>query len=260
MDHICKQTVNSRISGQSGYSLFELVIVIVIISILATVTLKSLKSSVEVARVSETKAELDRLATAIAGDPKLVTAGVRTSFGYVGDVGALPPNLEALISNPGGYATWDGPYLRDEFYNSTSASAYSFTIDAWGAPYSYTGSVTINSSGGGSNITRAIANSGAELLSNNLHLTITDSDGSPPGNSYKDSVRVIVTYPDGSGSYSTPVSFPASDGSVQVDSLPIGSHLVQLVYLPTNDTIVHRATINPGQDYYAEIRYFEDVW
>ncbi len=240
--------------------MFELLIVIVIVSILASVTLKSLKSSVEIARVSETKAELNKLAFAIAGDPELVTAGVRTDYGYVGDVGSLPPNLDALITNPGGYTTWDGPYLRDEFFNSTSSSAYAFKIDAWGAPYDYSGSVTINSTGSGSSITRRVANSSSDLLSNDIHLTITDKNGSPPGNSFKDSMRVVVTFPDGTGSYSSPVSYPSADGSVLVNSLPIGSHLVQLIYLPTNDTIVHRATLNAGQDYYAEIRYFEDVW
>ena len=259
MDYIRHRPGTAGLISQEGYSLFELLIVIVVIGIISTVTLKSLGSSVEVARVSETTAELDQIAYAIAGDPALVTGGGRTDFGYVGDVGSLPPNLDAQISNPGGYATWDGPYLRDEFYNTTTSSAYAFKTDAWSAAYNYSG-LTITSTGSGSSLTRRVANHSDDLLYNSVNLTITDNNGSPPGTTYRDSLRVVLSCPDGTGSIINRVKYPAADGSLTIDSIPIGSHNIAMIYLPTNDTILHRALINPGQAYFAELRYYEDVW
>ena len=66
------------------------------------------------ARTETTIARMDMLARAIAGDPNLISGGVRSDFGYVGDVGALPSNLDQLVTNPG-YSTWGGPYVRDEY-------------------------------------------------------------------------------------------------------------------------------------------------
>ncbi|MEA1981185.1 MAG: prepilin-type N-terminal cleavage/methylation domain-containing protein, partial [candidate division Zixibacteria bacterium] len=91
------------LNNKKGYSLFEMIIVILIISVLTTITLKSLKTSSDINRVEETKEELLQLAYSIAGNPNLVSSGKRTDFGYIGDIGALPVNLDALVQNPGGY-------------------------------------------------------------------------------------------------------------------------------------------------------------
>jgi len=133
----------ARRRSQKGYTLIEMVLVLVIIATIATVGLKSLTAVHQTSRFEETRQELDRLAAAIVGDPSFVSGGSRTDFGYVGDVGSLPPNLDALVTNPGGYATWDGPYLGDDF--STDGSSSTFKIDAWGAAYSYSGGVTVAS-------------------------------------------------------------------------------------------------------------------
>ncbi|MCK4371866.1 MAG: prepilin-type N-terminal cleavage/methylation domain-containing protein, partial [candidate division Zixibacteria bacterium] len=108
--------MTARLTSETGYSLIELIIVIVIVAIIASVAVKSLKGTNEVVRTEETKAELEQLAYAVAGNPAVLSGGARTDYGYVGDVGALPPNLDALVTNPGGYGTWDGPYVRDDFY------------------------------------------------------------------------------------------------------------------------------------------------
>ena len=92
----------------AGYTLIELVIVIIILGIITTVAMRSIKDTNQTARIEETKKELEQLAIAIAGNPDLISGGQRTDFGYVGDIGALPPNLDALVQNPGGYTTWKG--------------------------------------------------------------------------------------------------------------------------------------------------------
>ena len=247
-----------KIRSQAGYSLIELVLVLVIIGIIASIAFRSLGTVTETARVEETRSEMERLADAITGDPNSVSGGHRIDYGYLGDVGALPPNLDALVANPGGYATWNGPYIRDRF-SSGGADTY-YKVDAWGAPYAYSGGLTITSNGGGSSLTRRLANSNAELLSNNVRGVILDIDGTPPGPLERDSVIVRLYHPDGTGGLRTRVINPGSDGFYQLDSVPVGSHELQVIYEPTDDTLTRRIDINPGADFYSEIHFYGNIW
>ncbi len=245
--------------NQRGYSLFELIIVIIIVGILATITMRSLRGANETARVEETREELDQLAAAIAGDPALVSGGSRTDFGYIGDVGALPASLDALVQNPG-YATWKGPYLRDDFVAASGATNTEFKRDAWGSPYTYTGGLTIGSAGGGSPLTRRIGNSLGDLLDNSVGVVITDLNRIPPGSTYRDSVQTLLTIPDGSGGYRMLIRSPGADGLVMFDSIPIGNHQLQLVYLPDNDTLQRQVAVEPGHDTHLSWQYPRSVW
>lgn len=243
--------------SQQGYTLIELVLVLLIIGILASVGLKSLSAINQTSRVEETRQELDLLASAIAGDPSLVAGGARSDYGYVGDVGALPPNLDALISNPGGYASWDGPYLGDKFSIDGSSSAFKF--DAWGVAYSYSGA-TISSTGNGFLMTRQLAHSVDDLLYNKFSAVVTDLDRTPPGAGYKDSVRLILTVPNGVGGYANITRIPRADGYLSIDSVPIGLHLLRTIHMPTSDTLIRIITINPGQATHCDIALAEDLW
>ncbi len=243
---------------QNGYTLIEMVLVLVIIGIIATVGLNSLTAVNRTARFEETRTEMDRLADAIVGDPSMVSGGARCDFGYVGDVGSLPPNLDALVSNPGGYATWKGPYIGDEF--SPDGSSSSFKFDAWGRAYTYSGGTTITSNGGAGSLTRDLAVGLDDLLYNDVTVVVYDLDRTPPGATYRDSVRVVLSYPNGTGSVTTASVNPRSDGSVFFDSIPIGLHLLRVVYLPTSDTLRRRILVNVGQDSYAEISLADTLW
>ncbi|MFQ6007620.1 MAG: prepilin-type N-terminal cleavage/methylation domain-containing protein [Candidatus Zixiibacteriota bacterium] len=242
-----------------GYSLFELILVIIILGIITSVAIRSLRTAHNTARVERTKKELDQLAWAIAGNPKLVSGGIRTDFGYVGDVGAMPPNLDALVSNPG-YSTWDGPYIRDDFYPYDTSSETEFKIDAWGTTYSYSGGATISSTGSGSTITRKIANSLDDLLRNTVSAVVTDLDNTPPGTTYRDSVKILLTYPDGVGSMTTLARYPGADGFVSFDSIPIGNHQLQVVYTPNSDTLTRVVSVEPGDGSYTTVSLSENLW
>jgi prepilin-type N-terminal cleavage/methylation domain-containing protein len=246
------------VRSNTGYSLVELILVLIIIGIITSVAVRSLRTTHDTARVEQTKQELDQLAWAIAGNPELASGGLRSDFGYLGDVGALPPNLDALVSNPG-YATWDGPYIRDDFYPS-SGSETEFKCDAWGTAYTYSGGTTISSTGGGSTITREIASSVDDLLRNTVSAVVVDLDNTPPGSTYKDSVRILLSYPNGGGSITTKTKYPGSDGFVRFDSIPIGNHQMQVVYIPSGDTLTRVVSIEPGQDSYTTVSLPEDIW
>jgi prepilin-type N-terminal cleavage/methylation domain-containing protein len=247
----------ARLRSQIGYSLIELVLVLVILGILAGLGMQSLTASHRTRRIEETRQELERLAFAIAGNPELVSSTSRIDFGYVGDVGSLPPDLEALALNPG-YATWNGPYVGDPFTGGGTDSEYRY--DAWGVAYNYSGGVTINSVGGPTVITRRVAGSAAELLQNRVAVVVVDLDWTPPGATFADSTLLLLTYPDGGGGIRTDQKYGSDDGYVEFDLIPVGSHLLQLVYLPTNDTLQSRVVVHPGATAYTELQMPEDLW
>ncbi len=243
-------------SKQDGYTLIEMVIVVVVIGILAAVAFKSMDRTLDVSRTEETMQEMEQLAWAIAGNPGLISGGTRTDYGYVGDVGTLPPNWDALITNPG-YATWNGPYIKDEF---SAGADFEFKLDAWGRQYSAPTGNTFSSTGGPATLTRKIANSVAALLSNNVTLSITDLDFTPPDSVYRDSVKILLTYPDGAGATTTVTGYPGTDGLVRFNSVPIGIHTLRMIYIPANDTIRREIAVNPGRDFYADLQHFGNVW
>lgn len=229
------------ITKNRGFSLIELIVVIVVLGILAAVAMQSMTASVEDIRRIETEKELDMLADAIVGDASLYSGGARSDFGYVGDVGSFPPNLRALYHNPGGYSTWQGPYLPAGFVEDTAG----FRLDAWGAPYQYTGGVVIASSGGGSSITKKIANDASDYLSNTLNGSVTDVNDSAPGTLYMDSVDIAMSIPDGIGGTTTRITAPDSAGNFTLSALPVGTHAVSAIYRPAADTLLRYVTILP---------------
>ena len=247
-----------RLNSQNGYSLVELVVVLIIVGVLTGVALSSLTRVNDTARYEETKSELDRLKQAIAGDPGLVSGGSRTDYGYVGDVGSLPPNLVALVTNPGGYATWDGPYLGDDF--STDGSSTEYLNDAWGRAYTYASGVTIASSGGPTTVTRELGNSVSSLIYNPVSAVITDIDNSPPGPDYKDSLSATLIYPNGAGALASASVNPQADGYVQFDSIPMGLHQLRVVYAPADDTLYRRINVDPGRGHHAELVFSVNYW
>lgn len=222
---------------QKGFTLVELVLIILLVGVIASVAIRKMTTSVNTAQYEHTKKELDQLSSAIVGNPHVYENGNRVDFGYVGDVGALPPNLDALVQNPG-LSTWDGPYMT----NGTADDDYK--KDAWNVPYSLTGT-SIRSTGSGSNIDKNFAPSAASLLSNSLEGYIIDASGLPPGIIYNDSVMIRLTYPNGTGGYNNIGVHPDKSGSFTITSIPIGVHTLSVIYLPGSDTLSYQVSINP---------------
>ena len=240
----------------AGFTLIEVILVIVIIGILVSVAVQNGRQFFETAKVEQTKQELDGLAFAIAGNPELENNGVRSDLGYVGDVGSIPPNLDALYANPGGYATWNGPYISNRF----TQVADDYKKDAWATNYIYSGGATITSTGSGSNIIRRVAPSIADLLYNDISGNLLDRNGTPPGSIYKDSLTVRLTVPNGSGSTTTRSTTTDAGGYFTFDSVPIGNHSLRIVYQPTSDTLNRFVSVTPNSSVHSEHRLAANVW
>ncbi len=237
----------------SGFTLIELVIVILILGIIATVAMREMGPSIETAKCEQTKAELDQLAWAIAGNPSLYSSNSRSDFGYVGDVGSLPPSLDALVQNPGGYATWDGPYV------DRGMSGDDFKRDAWQALYMYTGTV-IRSTGSGGDIEKIIVRDRSLLLSNTISGIFRNADGTPPGNDYRDSILVQLVYPDGSGSMTIASINPTPVGNFSFAGIPVGNHALRMIYLPDSDTMSYSVAVLPGKTAVLNLVSPADLW
>ncbi|MFQ5452928.1 MAG: prepilin-type N-terminal cleavage/methylation domain-containing protein [Candidatus Zixiibacteriota bacterium] len=229
------------LKDNNGFSLIELTIVIIIIGIMLSLAIKSMTALIKDTRQIKTERELEMLTYAIVGDPSLTSAGARSDFGYVGDVGAFPSNLDALAQNPGGYATWDGPYIEKGFTQDVDG----FKTDEWGKAYNYSGGITITSTGSGSTITKKIADATSDYLLNTFNGTIQDINDSLPGSIYKDSINIKITIPDGSGSSITKIYNPDSIGVFTLDSLPAGQHPLRIIYVPNVDTLFSYLNILP---------------
>ena len=247
--------MKKQIQNNKGFTLIEVVMAIVIAGIIGTIALRSTVTITETGRVEITKAELRDIGFAIVGNPTLENNGIRTDYGYVGDVGSLPPNLDALISNPGGYATWNGPYMKNRFGQISN----DYSLDAWGAAYTFS-DVNITSTGSGSNIVYKIGSTINDLLINQINGNIFDANGTPPGSLYQDSISIQLTIPNGIGGYLTKGIVPDFGGYFSFDSIPIGNHDLNIIYLPTSDTLKRFVSVIPNSSGYGEYLLSGNYW
>ena len=104
------------IRDERAFALIGILALLVVLAVAASIAIQSLEPALDETKRVETDAEMDQIAQAVAGEYRLAGSLSGSEFGYVGDVGALPTSLASLTSNPGGYSTWNGPYIRDNFH------------------------------------------------------------------------------------------------------------------------------------------------
>jgi general secretion pathway protein G len=101
----------------AGFTLVELLVVMVILGMLASLVLPNFFGAAAKARVKTAKVQMSSLSA--------------TLDAFALDVGRYPTDqegLEALVTQPAGLKTWDGPYLKKDVPK-----------DPWGNDYEYHG-------------------------------------------------------------------------------------------------------------------------
>lgn len=150
-----------------GFSLIEVMVAVAVVSILAGLMIPAAWRWWEIQEVETTKERMNALKIAMTGDRSLIQNGIRTSYGFVGDVGELPfgnatthGGLKYLIANPAPtYPNWNGPYLSG--YDPAT-----YSVDAWGRRFIYT--LSSNQEGyGNRHLSGEIRSAGADGIPGN---------------------------------------------------------------------------------------------
>jgi len=241
-----------RIHNARGFTMVELVVIIVVIGIIMAIVSSRMIGKIENARYETAMAEMEQLARAVAGNPGLYTEGARPDFGYIGDIGVAPDSIGDLVANYHGSVLWNGPYLD-------ANSMGNYNLDPWGAPYIMNDSA-IMSIGSGDTITRQLAPSRIDLFGNNLRGFIKDANGDLPGEMFRDSLVMILSYPDGAGAIQYVQINPDRKGMFEFNNIPIGNHKLMAIYTPDSDTSEYLISLNPGNDIELNLTFPADLW
>ncbi len=126
----------------SGIAAIAVMLIVLVITVAVTIAIPLFLQKVPVNRINITTKKIHNLKNVIVGNPDILINKVRSSFGFIGDLGVLPASLIDLFEQ-GAYPSfikqnnvwfgWRGPYLKDNQNNG----AYVATLDAWGNPFFY---------------------------------------------------------------------------------------------------------------------------
>jgi len=166
--------IKNKLHTDAGFTLIQLVVVLIGMALLASMALQIVTGTVQQARENQARAEMKAIVEGIIGNPQLRSEEWRIDYGYVGDVGSLPDNLNALIgSNTCG---WHGPYVEVNYQEAPD----DWKTDPWGTGYVYDKTnMVIKSTGGPKEITVPIARSQSFILNNSYSVRVKNFNGTP---------------------------------------------------------------------------------
>ncbi|MBS4015443.1 MAG: type II secretion system protein [Candidatus Latescibacteria bacterium] len=239
---------------EHGVTLIEMLVVVLIIGILGAVAMRTIDATSYQAKFDKTSKEMSEILIGIVGNPAIVSEGRRVSFGYVGDLGQLPENLNELINSSD--VNWKGPYVSRQFVEDTTG----FKFDEWGNPYLYDpANLILQSTGGGKqNLTMKIADSLVDLFENQISGTITDIYSAPPAN-FASNIRIKLTVPNNGALIDYEIT-PRNDGYYEFTPpdypVPIGYHkMVVSKQYGTGDSLVRWISVTPRSRVIGDFRF-----
>ncbi|MCP4364141.1 MAG: hypothetical protein GY800_02455 [Planctomycetes bacterium] len=130
---------------RSGFTLIDIVVILAVFGVLLGTMIPLTIQIAYKKREAQTIDELDKLRTAVIGDPLVILNEARTQFGYVGDMGNLPASIEDLYkkgvqpafsfnTTKKTGAGWDGPYVDPNIFEHLET----LKTDGFGNDFDYT--------------------------------------------------------------------------------------------------------------------------
>lgn len=141
--------------GYKGFTLIEVIVIMAVIAILAAMAIPTALRIFQATAENTTRDEMDNLKKAILGDARKLQSHFRSDFGFLGDIGKIPANLDELLtrgslpaftfdSSKQAGAGWKGPYITGAAAGQASED---FKKDQWGNSYTYSDADFTNADG-----------------------------------------------------------------------------------------------------------------
>lgn len=142
-------------NNRKGFTLIEVVVILTVLAILAAIAVPIALRILQVTAEDATRHEMANLKNAMIGDPRKIQSSFRSDFGFLGDMGRLPANLDELLvrgslpafafeSSKQAGAGWKGPYITGA---AAGEAAEAFKTDQWGHNYIYSDEDFTNADG-----------------------------------------------------------------------------------------------------------------
>ena len=234
--------------GTKGFTLLEVIIILAITGLLAGGLVTVGHQVIKKGQEDKTIEHLKRLRVAVMGDPLDVRHGVRTSFGYFGDMGVLPSILDNLYKkgtqtpyslnqslNTG--AGWNGPYISPEtieYLNNLKKDYFGKDLQ-YTSPASFTKyvdstvGVTVEekiTSSGREHLTGTGDDLSAVFFNNELYSRVSGFIRDADGNSIQ-GVTLAINYPS-NGSLTTTTATTDANGLYSFNNVPYGNHSLSI--------------------------------
>jgi len=201
----------------------EVLMTITVMTVLAVASIDLVSDSMNETKFEQTRQMLDRIKIAIVGDPSIKENNVRTSFGFVGDMGALPSALTDLTAQ-GSQTAYSGPTSTNRIgagwngpYAQVAIGSADLTKDAWGNALTYT------------------------LTSPTLSITSRGSDGATGGTGYAQDITVSIAEAEWRGTVY---------GYIHTDGIPYASTSTVTLYRASGTGTVSSGTYSATSNGY----------